>query len=187
MLEKYEASLKQRDLDDIPMHASPLLNGHDHYDGLDLKTRKSLFVAFFIMLQHLPIRYRTFIYRRSELPDQEAFVTRMCEDIAMLLYDELPYFQSFNKVKIYYDNGQSIVAQSLHKAIDYALSKESVLYRQTRSADYRLSQVADLLCALELTAQKYRNCEATAADNKFFGTASDFKNNYMRIIKRKRL
>ena len=53
--------------------------------------------------------------------------------------------------------------------------------------DYILSQVADLLCALELTALKYRQGEQTATDEKFFGTNAMFRRNYLKAIKRKRL
>ena len=54
----------------------------------------------------------------------------MRRDIANLLLDELERFQSFDKVKIYYDDGQSMVAHALHAAVEYALSKESVLHRK---------------------------------------------------------
>ena len=83
-------------------------------------------------------------------------------------------------MKIYYDNGQEIVAHALRGAVEYALSKESVLFRKTNAADFMLAQAADMLCALELTAENYRNKEATRTDIKMFGNAHAFKNNYMK-------
>ena len=186
-ISRYLDALRARGLEDIPFHGSPCLNGHDAYEGMDLKTRKSMFTAFFVLLQHMPIRYRTFLYKRSELADDRAFVTRMRRDIIMYLYDNLGYFQSFDNVKIYYDGGQAIVRQSLRSAIEYALSKEGTVFRTASPSDYRLLQAADMLCTLELTAQKYRAHEATNTDEKFFGGAGAFKNNYMKSVKRKRL
>ena len=111
----------------------------------------------------------------------------MKRDIITLLFDNLEFFQSYDKVKIYYDNGQEIVAHALRGAVEYALSKESILFRKTNAADFMLAQAADMLCTLELTAEKYRNKEASRTDIKMFGNAHAFKNNYMKAIKRKRL
>ena len=132
-------------------------------------TMSSPFSLFFLTLQHLPITYQSFVY------------------IVNLLFDELEYFQSFDKVKVYYDDGQNMVASALHAAVEYALSKESVLYRKTKSSDFLLSQAADMICTLELTACKFHNHESTSTDEKMFGSASSFKNNYMKAVKRKRL
>lgn len=51
--------------------------------------------------------------------------------------------QDFDAVKVYYDDGQKSVAQAIHKAVDYALSKEAMVYWLASSSDYRLSQIAD--------------------------------------------
>lgn len=186
-VEKYRRGLAARNLIDIPLHAGPLLTGHDTYEGMDLKIRKGYLTMFFQLLQHLPVRYRTFVYRRSELSGPDSFVVRMRRDIIDLIFDNLEYFQSFEEVKVYYDDGQEIVAKALHGAIEYAISKNSLMYRKTRASDYILEQAADMLCTLELTAMKYRNNEETHTDAKFFGSAHSFKNNYMKAIKRKRM
>ena len=53
---KHRLGLRARGLEDIPFHAGPLMTGHDAYEHLDFKTRKSYFSLFFLTLQHLPIR-----------------------------------------------------------------------------------------------------------------------------------
>lgn len=59
----------------------------------------SPFSLFFLTLQHLPITYQSFLYRRSELAGADGLAARMKQDIVNLLFDELEYFQSFDKVK----------------------------------------------------------------------------------------
>ena len=44
-----------------------------------------------------------------------------------------------------------------------------------------------MICALELTARKYKAHEQTSNDEKMFGSAGAFKNNYMKTLKRMRL
>lgn len=45
------------------------------------------------------------------------------------LFDNLAELQAYDAVKVYYDNGQHSIAESLHLAIEYALSKDAVVYR----------------------------------------------------------
>lgn len=187
MIARHKVGLRDRGLEDMPFHAGPILNGHKEYENLDFATRKSYFTLFFISLQHLPISYRTFVYRRSEVGGKDAFVNRMRRDITDLLFERLDHFQSFDRVKIYYDDGQEMVAKALHQAFEYVLAKNSVLYRKTRASDFMLSQAADMLCTLELTARKFADGEQTRTDEKMFGSARSFKNNYMKAVKRKRL
>ena len=186
-LSAYERSLNDARLLDIPLHTSPLMNGHDAYEDLGLSTRKHLLYAFFIMFQRLPIRYVTFLYRKAEFDGIEALVIRMKRDMVNYLFDHLGFFQSFDKVKVYYDGGQPTVTNALHGAIEFALSKEAILYRKGSPAEYRLMQAADFVCAIELADCKYRQGEQTATDERFFGSYGTFKRNWLKQVRRHRL
>ena len=63
---RYEQSLASSDLPNIPFHSEPLLNGHGPYEGIDLQARKKMLYSFNVLVQRLPVSYRTFVYRRSE-------------------------------------------------------------------------------------------------------------------------
>jgi len=187
-LEKYVQSLSVSNLEDIPFHAGPLMNGHGDYENYDLATRKKLFSHFFVFAKSMPFFYKTFTCKRSEVSETEIFVARLRKDLAGFLSDNLGFFQGYDKIKIYYDDGQRMVSRALHRAIDYILSKEAVMYREAHPGDYRLSQIADFVCALELIAIKFENGETTATDEKMFGTSYPyFKRNYLRQIRRKRM
>lgn len=183
----YEQALRDKGLPDIPLHSSPCMNGHEDYAGLDIATRKSLLTAYFVMLQHMPIRYKTFAYDKSEFETPSALEARMKRDIVLLIFDQLDYFQGFDLAKIYYDDGQKIVTCAMHDALEYALSKSALLYRDATPTDYRLSQAADLICALELVSIKLNAREMTKTDEKFFGLSANFKKNWLRSVRKKRL
>lgn len=183
----YRQALHDKSLPDIPMHASPLMNGHDEYAYLNIQDRKRLFSAFFVMLQHLPVSYTTFSYVKAEFATTDALMTRMRRDIVNFMFEHLEWLQAFDKIKIYYDDGQSVVTNALHSAVEYALSTDAVLYKDSSSQDYRLAQATDLLCTLELAAIKYASKEQTKTDERFFGGFSAFKKNYLKKIRRKRL
>ena len=102
--ELYENALHDEGLPDIPLHTSPLLNGHDDYEGMDIQDRKRLLQAFFTMLQHMPIKYHAFSCKKSDFKSDAALITRMKRDVVNLVFDNLEYLQRFDKVKVYYDD-----------------------------------------------------------------------------------
>ena len=181
-----EKDLGVKSLPIIPFHASPLMYGKDAYKDLDMETRKKLLLSFEAFCRRAPFTCKVFAYRRSEVPSPVDFIVRLKRDLVVFLTENLDYFQAFSKVKIYYDNGQQMVTEALHGAIDFILSKEAVLYRAADSREYLLSQVADCVCTLELTDLKFRNDELTNTDVKVFGTNyRSFKNNHLKHFRRK--
>lgn len=54
-------------------------------------------------------------------------------------------------------------------------------------ADYRLEQVADYFCTIELAATKYEAKEFSNTYDKFFGGIGSFKRNWLKQIRRKRI
>ena len=92
----------------------------------------------------------------------------MKRDIVNFLFDHLVFFQSFDKVKVYYVGGQPTITDVLHSSIGFALSKDAILYRKGLPAEYRLVQAADFVCAIELTDHKYHQNEQTATDKRFW-------------------
>lgn len=109
------------------------------------------------------------------------------KELSAFLLDNLEFFQHFDKVKVYYDNGQTEVAHILHDSIEFALSKEAIVYRIVSPEDYRLFQLADYICGIELTAAKYDCGTTTKTDEAFFGRSANFKKNYLKRIRKKQL
>lgn len=181
----YERSLVLADLPNIPFHSEPLLNGHEGYEALGIKDRKRLLYSFNVMIQRLPIRYSTFVYKQREFDNAEKLVERMERDLKGLFNENLEFFQSFEKVKIYYDNGQEIVKRALYESVESSLSKQAVEKKRTTMTEYRLAQVADYLCTIELAAVKYEAKENGGTYDKFFGGIGSFKKNWLKQARRK--
>lgn len=155
-IKSYEQACRQSSLPNLVFHMSPIINAHDEYARMGTLERRKLLSLFRSFTDHLPFRYHTFAYRKSEHPNSDALLARMKRDLVNSLFDNLAYFQSFDAVKVYYDNGQPLVTSALHQAVDYALAKDAVIYRDASPAGYRLMQVADYACGVELTAIKYK-------------------------------
>lgn len=63
----------------------------------------------------------------------------------------------------------------------------SLPQRKTSMTEYRLEQVADYLCTIELAAIKYRAGEDGGTYNKFFGGIGAFKKNWLKQARRKHM
>ena len=183
----YERHISLSDLPNVPFHSEPLLNGHGEYVHLEVSQRKKLLSSFATLVRHLPIRYKTFVYKRSEFVGSEKLSSRIGRDISNFLTDNFEFFFMFEKVKVYYDNGQDIVKRALDDSLNFVLSAGVVKRRKTSMTDYRLEQVADYLCTIELAAVKYEAHEDGATYNKFFGSIGAFKKNWLKQARRKLL
>ncbi|MCR5126399.1 MAG: hypothetical protein K6B43_14575 [Treponema sp.] len=53
--------------------------------------------------------------------------------------------------------------------------------------DYKLFQVADLICTMELTKDKADKNKLSNSEIEFFGSARDFKKNIYKQIEKKKL
>ena len=102
----YERVLKDGKLDNIPVHLGTLLTASDNYKHLGVETRKRMLSRFEMFSEHLPFSYVTLSYEKIQFSnDSIALLTRMKRDLILMLFDNLAYFQQFNVIKVYYDNG----------------------------------------------------------------------------------
>lgn len=127
----------------------------------------------------------TLVYRRSQFEDPARLMERMGRDISSAMIEHLDFFQSFDDVKVYCDNGQDIVKQALDRSVGKVLSKGVVRRRKISVTDYRLEQVADYLCTIELALVKYQAKEDGETYNKFFGGIGSFKKNWLKQARSK--
>lgn len=72
-------------------------------------------------------------------------------------------------------------------SVGKVLSKGVVRRRKTSMTDYRLEQVADYLCTIELALVKYEAKENGETYNKFFGGIGSFKRNWLKQARGKRI
>lgn len=181
----YEASIEKSRLDWTPFHFNPLINGNDEYKWKQIEVRKKHLHAFRIFVEHLPIKYRVFIYDKREAFGIDALAAAIERDLKVFLFDHLSYLQQFDSVKIYYDGGQSVVTQAVHRAIASCISREAIVYKDAIVVRYRLSQVADYVCGIELTQLKFERHLETKTDIAFFGASGNFKKNFLKKLRKK--
>jgi hypothetical protein len=184
---RYESILSQRGLRDIPLHMNPLMRANDDYRGIMAQERNRLLTCFSTFAWMCPFSYEVLAYRKSHFQSDGELFSKMRKDLILLLFDKLEYLQGYDVVKIYYDDGQGMVTDTLHAAFEYALGKQAIVYRDCDPVHFRLQQIADFICEIELAAIKYEANEVGRTERIFFGTHRDFKKNYLKKLRKKRL
>jgi hypothetical protein len=110
---------------------------------------------------------------------------KLSKQIHLFVTAHLAFFQKFDEIVVYYDNGQIELTRVLTSALTVLLS--NVAFRLVKPSDYKLFQLVDMFCSLELTAIKFETNTASRSDTDFFHSQHDFHRNYLKTIRRKRL
>lgn len=81
------------------------------------------------------------------------------------------FWNSFDKVIIYYDNGQIELTKILTSV--FSTLYTHVEFRKVKPVDYKLFQIADLICTIELPAEKAETNSLTNSELDFFDNIRD--------------
>ena len=88
------------------IHIGPLIRREQDYRNDLMEDRKRLFNALFNFARRLPVSYICAKVKKSECADVVALTTKLSKSISRVLRDHTEYFESFDKIIVYYDNGQ---------------------------------------------------------------------------------
>ena len=165
---------------DHAVHAGPLIRREADYASLNIIERKRLFRSLFDFMRRVPIGFKTFTFHKREFhDDHDALVTRMAREIGGYIRDNLAFFQSFDRIVVYYDGGQKEITTIINSVLNVLLEVE---VKRVRPSDYRLFQAADMICTLELLAAKAESESLSKSEREFFGGMRDLKKNYLKPL-----
>ena len=167
------------------VHTGPLIRRESVYSQDLTEERKRLFNALFNFTRKLDITYACAKIKKSECADKIAMTAKLSKEIAAVLRNNDAFFNSFNQVNIYYDNGQGELTQIITSV--FSTLYTHVDFRKVKPVDYKLFQVADLICTLELLAEKADSNSFSKSETEFFDNIRDFKKNYLKCIRKKRI
>ena len=94
------------------------------------------------------------------------------------------YFEAFRKIIVYYDKGQIELNKIL--ASIFGISLDNVEFRKVAPINYKLFQVADLLCTMKLINIKFEKGMQSSSEQAFFGSLRDLKKNYLKPLSKLR-
>ena len=180
---KLNQQLKDIGLDtQTTIHTMPLIRREEIYNNMLSRERKLIFSRLFFFAQKCNIKYRTFIYKKKELNitfDLEAKITK---EISWFIRDNLAYFQNYDNVILYYDNGQMQLNRILNNIFNTELNNFHLKF--IKPLDYKLFQVADLLCTMELLNLKIEDKTMSKSDKLIFKSGRDFRQDFYKPMRK---
>ena len=170
------------------IHTGPLIRREQDYGLLDRSSRRSIFRVLVDFVRTCDITHYSWVFSKRELGDADQLVSGMARELGALIRSNYEFFLSWERIVVYYDNGQKEITNLVNSIFNAHLSVE---IRKVVPADYSLFQAADLCCTLALLRQKIDTVGLTSSERDFFSTPKDgaeraLKKGYFKTLDRKR-
>ena len=88
------------------IHLAYLVAKRGDYSHFDLERRKSIFWAIFYFSNRVKAKIRTVIIDKKYINKKMQLNMALAREIGQFINDNKAYFDTFDKIVIYYDNGQ---------------------------------------------------------------------------------
>ena len=167
------------------IHTGPLIRRESVYANDLVEERKHLFHILYHFSRKLDFRYICVSVKKSECPDVVTMIAKVSKAIADAVRSKEQLWETFDRVIIYYDNGQIELTKILTSV--FSTLYTNIEFRKVAPVDYKLFQVADLVCTLELLALKAESNSFTKSEQDFFGSPRNFRKNFLKGFREKAL
>ena len=170
---------------EMAVHTEPLIRREEAYSNLWPNERRAILTKLYFFATKTPIFYKSFIFEKKQFKDVFELEARMAREISFFLRENMAFFQRFSNVILYYDNGQRIINRLINTVFAMELTRYEV--RKVLPVDYKLFQVADLICTLTLTEKKIEHGELSRSETYIFKSKRAFYKDFMNRLRKKEL
>ena len=150
------------------VHTANLISKRWEYSKLPLNVRKRIFNALYLFAKKIEAKYFTLIIDKKYASNLRTLKRKIYNEINNMIKRNEKYFKKFDKIKVYYDNGQ----KDLGKVIDKAFKENFENYEHIKEFNHvenRLFQVADMLTFIDRLDYKFKNkIKYSNLENYFF-------------------
>jgi len=164
------------------VHAGPLVRREQEYAFMSREERRLIFTRMLAFIRRLNIAYRCFVVDKKFVTTTESIRADLSRQLSLFLLRNRSVFDLYERLKVYYDNGQGQIKSLLKEAFAPFSSKTDFIPEVTPEK-YRLFQVADMLCTLELTRVKLEvERRISESEKKFFVSIQNLKKRYLKQV-----
>ena len=168
------------------IHVGPIIRMEQIYQQYnDPENRRRLLNALYHFTRKIDIKYLCPYVEKRESLDFIQLNAKLSREIANQIRLNYEFFNSFDDIIVYYDNGQNELTKILTSIFNTLFV--NVEFRRVKPSEYKLFQVADLICTWELLALKANDKSFSKSENEMFGSAREFMKNRYKLIQKKKL
>ena len=165
------------------VHTGPLIRGEEEYRDIDITERISILRKMMTFFRKTGICYKSFSIEKKQIEDASETIAKLNQQISDFVMAHFSEFAVYDKVIIYYDNGQIQVSRILKSSFGKLMN--NVEFRKVIPSDYRLFQVADLTCSINLIKLKWMTHTMSKTEKMFFKNENILQKQYFRILNNK--
>jgi len=184
-IDKLERRIQEKGFVHHAIHTGPLIRREAIYENETREKRRSLFNTLVPFTRKIDIRYISVLIEKKECRDEITLAAKISRKLSATLQTKMAFFNEFDRIFVYYDNGQIELTKILVSVFNALFS--NVEFRKVRPIDYTLFQVADLFCTLELLAKKMEQKNFSQSEEEFFCSTREFKKDYLKPLRKKQL
>ena len=184
-VKKLEDSTKNSGFDFEYIHTGPVIRREEVFSGLSIDERRKLLFKMLNFIISSPITYEVAVVNRKEAPDKISLSGRLGREISNVIEKHKAFFDSFDKIIVYYDNGQIELGAILNTV--FSIHFSNVEFRKAEPQKYRLLQAADFICSMELLRIKKNENRLSKSEQQFFYKPQELKKTFFKAVDKKRL
>lgn len=165
------------------IHMADLIMHRGEYTRFNIDTRRSIFKAIYHFSRKIPVKYHTIIIDKKYTDNSRILRQKLSTDINKMIKENESYFEKFDEIVMYYDNGQ----ETLGIILDSIFSRfEGFEHRvDFDHKEKRLFQVSDMLTYIDKFDYKYKNKMSFTRGEKYFFTYDEIRK-ILRELNKKR-
>ena len=183
-----EQGFRSLHLSNLCFHAGPLIRQEKIFAVMDWEFRSRIFSMMMAFARKVDFKYHCLTVDKKFITSAEMLVQKLHDGLDEFLTSQRSEMSLYDKVKIYYDCGQSPLTNLLHRAFEGKYGPRIEFAQAVKPERYRLFQLADLVCSLKLIELRLASGGTmTESEYTFFGGPKAFKHNILRRIKRKEI
>lgn len=120
--------------------------------------------------------------------NSDGLISAISRELGSMIQSQRKYFSEWDRVVIYYDNGQKELTNIVNSVFNAHLANVEV--RKVVPSRYTLFQAADLCCTLALLHKKIESIGLSSSERDFFSTATSsaeraLKKGYFKTMNRR--
>lgn len=182
---KLEESIRSSGFDVEYIHTGPVIRREEIFARYSIDERKKLLYKMLNFVNRCPISYLTVIVDRREATDKIALSGKLAKAINRALSERIEFFLGFDKIIVYYDNGQVELSTILNAV--FSIQFPNVEFRKAEPQKYRLLQAADFICSMELLRIKRDEKRLSKSEEQFFYKPQELKKTFLKSVEKKKL
>lgn len=165
------------------IHMANLIMKRCEYAKFSLIIRKSIFKSLFHFSRKVDVKYNTIIVDKKYINDSSLLRKKLLFEINSMIKKIDKYLNKYDKIVLYYDNGQEVLGKILDQAFTKFSGFEHII--SFNHEEKRLFQLTDMLTYLDKYYYKYIHKKGFTKGEKFFFTEEEMRKIYNDLDKKR--